>query len=322
MTSATTPAPDFGLRRWLAELDLEPVEVTRLAGDVSPRSYFRVALPSGSVIAAAYSEELRPAYERFLRTTELLDGVGVRVPRVLESDSGCAWMLLEDLGPETLADWHRGSWKSLMPYLEEALRVADAIAGLPAAVVGALNPPLDGDVLHRELLQTRRLFFESPVFNPSTADLDDLARLFDELCRSLDAAGRRPCHRDFMARNLVVLDREPVRLAVLDHQDLRLGPEAYDVASLLNDSLYPPIETVRSLRTDLDPTEYHRAACQRCLKIVGTFLAFAERGSDRHMPLVRPSYERALEHLRRLPDGSGSAAWMASVWSSAAIPAL
>src|SRR5688500_19781792 len=41
---------------------------------------------------------------RFLRTSALLETAGVPVPRVLASSCDKGWMLVEDLGPETLAE--------------------------------------------------------------------------------------------------------------------------------------------------------------------------------------------------------------------------
>ena len=109
-----------------------------------------------------------------------------------------------------------------------------------------------------------------------------------------------------MARNLVPLP-EPPELAVLDHQDLRMAPPLYDLASLLNDSLYPPADLEGELVAGVldspdERLDYHRAAAQRTLKAVGTFLAFARRGDGRHRRLVRPTLERALAHLRQLPE--------------------
>jgi aminoglycoside/choline kinase family phosphotransferase len=126
-----------------------------------------------------------------------------------------------------------------------------------------------------------------------------------ELSDRLEAATARPCHRDFMARNLLI-DRED-RIVVIDHQDLRLGPPWYDLASLLNDSVYASLdEEERLLNLSKVPRPereaYHRAAAQRALKIVGTFAAFADRGFDRHLTLVEPSLQAARRHLERLPE--------------------
>ena len=62
-----------------------------------------------------------------------------------------------------------------------------------------------------------------------------------------------PCHRDFMVRNLMPL-RGRRGLVVLDHQDLRLGPPLYDLASLLNDTLFPPPEAEEALLAAAAPS--------------------------------------------------------------------
>src|SRR6185295_11569519 len=53
------------------------------------------------------------------------------------------------------------------------------------------------------------------------------------LAREAAAPPRVLCHRDFHSRNLLV---QGDRLRLVDFQDARLGPVAYDLASLLRDS--------------------------------------------------------------------------------------
>jgi aminoglycoside/choline kinase family phosphotransferase len=108
-----------------------------------------------------------------------------------------------------------------------------------------------------------------------------------------------------MARNLVPAGAGGV--AVLDFQDLRLGPPAYDLASLLNDSFFAPPELERralagAAGRGVDALGYRRAVVQRCLKAVGTFVAFAARGKRRHLPLVPPTLERALRAAAGVPE--------------------
>ena len=116
-----------------------------------------------------------------------------------------------------------------------------------------------------------------------------------------------------MARNLLPLEPPP-RLAVIDHQDLRLAPAAYDVASLLNDSLYPPEEMSQSLLGDLDVIDYHRCAAQRTLKIIGTFVKFARAGSNRYLSLVPVTLSRCLGHLQALPEADSLSSEVALWW--------
>ena len=94
---------------------------------------------------------------------------------------------------------------------------------------------------------------------------------------------------------------------MLDHQDLRLGPRAYDLASLLNDSLFPPDELEAELVSAALPDAegalaYRRAVVQRTLKAIGNYCDFARRGFDRHLRLVAPTLARASRHLATVPE--------------------
>ncbi len=116
-------------------------ELQPLAGDVSPRRYARLAAEDGTTaILATYTEDIREICPRFLRTSALLEEAGVRVPRILASDCAQGWMLLEDLGPNTLGEWKGRPWDEILPYFERALDLADRIARLPTESLDGLNP--------------------------------------------------------------------------------------------------------------------------------------------------------------------------------------
>lgn len=296
----------------LAVRGIELTDWQPLSGDVSPRRYVRVALgPPGEgvrAILALYPPEIRGTCSRFQATGALLAEVGVRGPAILGTDCDGGWMLLEDAGPRTLAEADLG-WEARLPFYDEALRLIDRIAGLPAERVAAINPVLDGEVLMRELRQTWDLFLVPRGLAGPAELAEPLWQLFMEICATLAAEPPVPCHRDYMARNLMPAGGPgAAALVVLDHQDLRLGPPAYDLASLLNDTLFPPPELEDRLlaRAGWSAPEkrlrYHRTAAQRSLKAVGTYISFANRGACRHLPLVAPTLRRALAHLALLPE--------------------
>jgi aminoglycoside/choline kinase family phosphotransferase len=333
--AAAPPGLAEPLCRWLAAHGFPRPSLSPLVGDVSARRYYQARSPAGATaVLAVYPRGDGESCRRFSLTTRLLAGAAVPVPAVLAADCESGWMLLEDLGPLTLYDLRREPWEVVEPYLEVAVSLAGRIASLPPAEVTRLSPPLDRDLLRRELQQTWEAFLapRGLVADPPLA-----ARLrsgFDALCAALGRAPQVPCHRDFMARNLVptrgpdlplrpaaAAGAAPIAaLAVLDHQDLRLGPACYDLASLLNDSLFPPPAVEErllalALAPGTDRTAYHRAAAQRTLKAVGTFSAFASRGNQRHLPLVRPTLGRALVHLRRLPETARLAGDLEREWA-------
>lgn len=312
--------PPAGVNAWLASLGYSAREILCLTGDVSPRRYARVVLEDGSTaVLATYPDEVRDVCPRFLRTGELLTAVGVRVPRVYAASCEQGWMLLEDFGPQTLGEQRDRPWSELRLYFSRALEMVGRIAALPVDVVGGLNPPLDSDLLKRELAQTWDLFLEPRELTGGPTLAGALRIALDTLCDRLGDETPVPCHRDFMVRNLMPLDGTG-EVAVLDHQDLRLGPPEYDLASLLNDTLFPPAEIEEELLAAAigldrgDRERYHRAAAQRTLKAVGTYTKFSLRGAHRHLPLIPPTLERFLQHLSRTPEGAPLAGDLRRVW--------
>lgn len=299
----TGPTDDLERRLgdWLASLGLVGASLESLAGDLSSRRYLRVRAARGArFVAAVYPTDLAAAQRRFAAAARLLGVAGVRVPRLEADAPELGFALLEDLGPATLYERDDLDWSSRQPFFESALDAAARIEALPIEAVLALgSPPLDAALLRRELDAVLDLFLA-----PRGLASEPLRAGLDELCSRLGGEPARPCHRDFMARNLVPLSDGTV--AVLDFQDLRLGPPAYDLASLLNDSLFAPepLEArwiARSL-PGRDPLSYGRAVAQRCLKAVGTFVRFAERGVPRHLALVAPTLGRAARQLAVLPE--------------------
>lgn len=223
-------------------------------------------------------------------------------------------MLLEDLGSETLYDRRDRGWEYLAPRLEIAAAIIPRLEAIPADEVADLNPPLDLSLMSAELLNTWTVALGVAGLAksglPSTLEVG-----LESMLEELDSAAPTPCHRDFMARNLIPLERGPTNgpagqapeLSLIDFQDLRLGPGTYDLASLLNDSLYAPEELEESilsssLSSPAQRLDYHRCAAQRTLKIIGTFVGFSQRGSGRHLRLVAPTLERTRRHLRALPE--------------------
>ena len=323
-----------GVEAWLADLGYPPQEILSLTGDVSPRRYARVVLDDGTTaILATYPDEVREICPRFLRTGELLTAAAVRVPRVFAASCEQGWMLLEDFGPRTLGEQQERPWSELRLAFARALELIGRIAALPIEAVAGLNPPLDRDLLRRELAQTWDLFLAPRELTGGPALTAALAAALDALCERLGDETPVPCHRDFMVRNLMPCEGDQITaggIAVLDHQDLRLGPPAYDLASLLNDTLFPPADIEEDLlaaaaRARLgggaDRMGYHRAAAQRTLKAVGTYTKFSLRGANRHLPLIAPTLARCLHHLERIPEGAPLAADLVRVWRPVLEPA-
>lgn len=301
----------------LRDQGVSVVAATAMTGDVSQRRYLRLTLEggAGSAVLALYPPALLTAARRYRLATALFAGAGLRVPAILATDPLGRWIVTEDLGPANVFDLRDQPSDALEPFFFAAVAALPRIAGIDRGLVAGLNPPLDAALLRRELALTRRAFFE-PRGLALGAEVDaTLARL----CARLGDEPRVPCHRDFGVRNLLPLGDG---VGIVDHQDLRLGPPAYDLASLLNDSLFPSAELEERLLQaagTVNREAYHRTAAQRTLKAVGTYAMFSDR-SPRYLPLIAPTLQRALVHLARTPETAELAPELAKRWSGVLNP--
>ena len=267
---------------------------------------------------------------RFLAATELLNSVGVPLPEVERHSLGePAWILLEDLGPETVFDRWKGGGLSpaaLDRFLTEAVACIGRIQLLSPDRVRALgSPPLDRELLMAELDLTWERFLEPHGLVGDRILAGQLRAFCEAVCERLGSAAPVPCHRDFMVRNLMLRARAPAgadpEVVVIDHQDLRLGPPHYDLASLLNDSLTLTAgqrrDHLATLEEDTEePALYSAAVAQRMLKIAGTFAHFAALGNERHLPLIPPALRRFFDALDALPEGRELAPRLRREWAA------
>lgn len=319
----------------LAAAGWEPVSLEPLAGDVSARQYGRLHLASGEQrIVCCYPDDMKDVAARYLGATDLLASVAVPTPRVDQySLEHPVWILLEDLGPRTLFERWKGANSGgggvdLGRRLSEARKLIGRIQRLPPDKVRTLgSPPLDRALLMAELDQTWERFLEPRGLVADRKLAEQLRAVCAVVCERLDSATGVPCHRDFMARNLMLRALPAAssagleELVVIDHQDLRLGPPCYDLASLLNDTLTLSVRERQQHSSAAQEDagligQYHAATVQRTLKIAGTFAYFATVGSDRYLQLIPPALARFLDALDALPEGRELAPWLRRAWAS------
>ncbi len=316
---------------WLDSLGIQPSEVTPLPGDVSSRRYFRIhraerepailAVYPNTANTANSASSVNPegsACARFLETTRLFEAAGIRIPRILASNARAGLMLVEDLGEVSVFDLSDGSWSDLCPHIEAAIETLALLAARPAAEFTRINPLLDAQRLTDELRDAQRVFLGSSDFSGEEPERASLYTALDKLSRALASDPLVPSHRDFMSRNLMLLS-DGSGAAVIDHQDACLAPRFYDLASLLNDSLFlsPSHEEQLLGRVTADQEllmSYRRCAVQRTLKATATYVKFALRGFDRHLALIAPTLARTAFQLERLPEGESVPSSIFSRW--------
>lgn len=271
---------------------------TPLAGDAGGRRYFRRSTPGrASVLVVLYPEPASAAQANWAALGAALASAGLRVPLLLEDAPDLGSALVEDLGDCDLASEIEAALPEARPHLldeaEELLVVLRTLEG----AVARRNPPFDAEFFFRELSHTRHWALEyggsSPLSDTNRAAWDRLAGALARAAADPAATGDPvPTHRDFHANNLM---RAPDgRLALIDFQDLRLGPPDYDPVSLRFERAG---ESVPS-----DPAAYAEAVLlQRAWKVLGTFEKMLALGR----PIYRPHQDRARRVLRTRTTSGG-----------------
>ncbi|HEY2796786.1 MAG TPA: phosphotransferase [Thermoanaerobaculia bacterium] len=199
-----------------------------LAGDVGRRRYFRIRFADNrTAIGVVYPEEEDDSRRRWVAAHERLRPI-VRVPALL-ADDGHGNQIVEDLGMNDLA-----STLAATPVQREIWlgRAADAAASIAAVPDPHINPSFDAALFRRELELAREAVFDlwlgAPLSPAERAAHDAWA---DGLVAEILEHPSALCHRDFHANNLFAATEDEV--GIIDFQDLRRGPDSYDLASLL-----------------------------------------------------------------------------------------
>jgi aminoglycoside/choline kinase family phosphotransferase len=275
-----------GLSRLARRAGREPLHVQTLVGDVGRRRYFRLHLPGGAtVLGVAYPAEEADSRRRWVMARIALEE-RLRVPRLI-ADDGEGNHLVEDLGAEDLAMLLSSEPGSRRDGVLSAVRAAAAIAMLPDPGV---NPAFDFALFRRELDLAREavfdLYLERPLDSAERAAHD---RFADALCREILEHPRALCHRDFHGNNLFPVPGGEV--AAIDFQDLRSGPDSYDLASLLwerttLDWMTPALASEaaedfarrRELPVEDFARRFDRVLLQRAWKVCGTFARAVAQG--------------------------------------------
>ena len=280
MTDPATPPEPRTLQRlaWTrAALGDADARLERASTDAGFRSYWRThgeGAPRIVMDSPPDLEDVRP----WLRAHDILQAGGVRVPRVLARDVDAGFLLLEDLGGPTMAQ--------VMDADNADAHVDGAIDQLLRLQSIAL--PADTVVFGEALLQRDAGLFDEWYLRRHLGielDCDDVERLQLVQRRLMDnalAQARVPTHRDYMPRNLMPIADGP---AVLDFQDMVIGPIAYDPVSLLRDAFlsWPEPRVERWLR------DYHARAVAAGLPVpaLDMFLRDADWcGVQRHLKIL------------------------------------
>lgn len=289
MTTAIEDARASARLEWARAAAASPALVLeRASTDAGFRSYWRASATGGASLMVMDSPPLLEDVRPWLRMQRLLDRGGVRVPRVLARDLEQGFLLLEDLGVDTLLQAIDAG--NADAYFDAAI---DQLLRIQAIAAPDDLPRYDEALLAREL----RLFDEWFLGRHLGAqlacgDLEALDLAYRILIDGALAQPRVLVHRDFMPRNLMPVEGG---LAVLDFQDAVSGPVAYDPVSLFKDAFlswpgerveawlhgYHARAAAAAVPVPASPRRFLRDAgligIQRHLKVLGIFARLHHR---------------------------------------------
>jgi aminoglycoside/choline kinase family phosphotransferase len=293
--------------------------VVALTGDAGDRRYFRVFPPGHETfVVAMYAAPFAYASLPFVNTAELFAAMPVPVPRILGHADDLGILALQDLGDVTLQAHlgsasparHRALYRDAVAFIDTFQKRGQELAEakyLPYAIA------FDVDKLTWEwnfFVKHYLIAYRGAAL--SAAENDALSAECAVIANELAAEPRVLCHRDYHSRNLML---QHDTLCIIDFQDARLGPDTYDLVSLLRDSYVDlPWSVVDDLiayflalqgRGDEAAafrTRFDLMALQRNLKALGTFgHQTTARGNPVYIQYMPRTLNYVRENLRRYP---------------------
>jgi len=276
------------------ELKTRGAKVVPLTGDASDRRYFRVLLQDEPAqVLAVHPGPIDFDALPFVNVAKLLSEMPVPVPRILGHSDQLGIIALQDLGDVTLqAHLGAASPAQRAALYRQAVSFIDTLQRRGAEMASPdyvpYNIAFDVEKLTWELQFFTKHFLEAyRGARLGAASRDALAVEFAAIAEELASEPRVLCHRDYHSRNLMLHDGS---LYIIDFQDARMGPDTYDLVSLLRDSYVDFTEAqvdafiafflaLRSGRPNGDGPSDHEEfrrrfdlmALQRNLKALGTF---------------------------------------------------
>jgi N-acetylmuramate 1-kinase len=295
--------------------------VVPLTGDASDRKYFRIIPAEGiSIVLALHAGPIDIETLPFANVAALMQQMPLPVPTILGHSNALGIVALQDLGDVTLqahlgaasATEHRALYRQAVALIDLLQRRGAELSSdrfLPYAVA------FDVEKLAWELEFFTKHFAEAyRGISFSPAERSALTEEWSAIVRELAGEPRVLCHRDYHSRNLMLSEGS---LYIIDFQDARMGPDTYDLVSLLRDSyvdtsgreldeLIAYFLALKRCGSDADAEEYRRRfdlmALQRNLKALGTFgYQTIARGNTVYIQYMPRTLRYALTNLEKYP---------------------
>ena len=279
----------------------------------SDRTYYRISHKDKTAILMKCTEADQD-YIRHITYTRFFRKCSLPVPDMFVVDESNKQALFEDLGDLSLYSWLKCRRS---PDEIEALykKILDIVVQLQTVAANRISecPMLQERVFDYDHLRWETEYFMErfiKAIKKINNSGQELNAEFDRLARYVDAFPKTILHRDFQSQNIMITKGNVPRL--IDYQGARLGPAAYDIASMLWDPYYRLEERLRDrlieyyilrmkqAQTSFTEPDFRRSLLpcrlQRHMQALGAYgFLSTEKGKThflKHMP-------QAIEYLKQ-----------------------
>jgi len=211
----------------------------------SDRTYYRAAEQTGrsrAVVIVKYCQ-LIPDFQRQIEYTKFFRKHLIPVPEIIDVDEDNLRITFEDLGDLSLYNWLKCKRKEdqVEEMYKKVLNVAVRIHTI------ALDSLHECPLLQKRIFDYEHFIWESDYFierfvkeikGINIGDNEALQNEFNRLAQKADSYPKTIVHRDFQSQNIMITKGVPRLPRLIDYQGARIGPPAYDIASILWDPYY------------------------------------------------------------------------------------
>jgi len=218
----------------------------------SDRKYYRIKRGRKSAVLLECKMD-DPDFKRQIEYTKFFLKFSIPVPELLKIDFDEKSAVFEDAGDTSLYNWLK--CPRAETEIEDIYRkIIDALVLLHTTATDhvAVCPLLKNRIFDYEYFRWETDYFierfVEDIRNMKADNISGLENELNSLAFKADSFPKTIIHRDFQSQNIMV--RTDGSLQIIDYQGARMGPSAYDVASILWDPYYRLQEDMREKLVD------------------------------------------------------------------------
>jgi len=304
------PLPEIIAKKFISSsllIQEDEFFLTKIAGDASFRSYYRINSDKKSFILMFAP----PKFEKtlpFIEVANILIDNQINAPKIIAKNQAEGLLIIEDFGDFTLAKFIQNNISILENKklaLNEEFRLykmaCDSLLKISQINQFGNIARYNNGELFREMMLFVDWYLPHIKIQLSNADKGLFKKLCFDLFDNLSNNNQVLVLRDYHSENIMVVNQN--KLGFLDFQDALIGSPAYDFLSLLEDarrdmkfdiakSLFQYYQENSSFDKRQFTIDYAIFSLQRNLKILGIFCRLANRdGKIQYLELLPRVFE-------------------------------